>query len=40
MPRTAETAGFKFNHTMIRVRDPKKSIAFYTDVRRVRAPSR
>ncbi|EIW83566.1 glyoxalase I [Coniophora puteana RWD-64-598 SS2] len=32
MPRTAETASFKFNHTMIRVKDPKKSLAFYQDV--------
>jgi hypothetical protein len=32
MPQTAETASFKFNHTMLRVKDPKKSIAFYTEV--------
>ncbi|KAF8907843.1 Glyoxalase/Bleomycin resistance protein/Dihydroxybiphenyl dioxygenase [Gymnopilus junonius] len=32
MPRTAETASFKFNHTMIRVKDPKVSLAFYQDV--------
>jgi hypothetical protein len=31
MPQTAETASFKFNHTMLRVKDPKKSIAFYTE---------
>jgi len=28
----AETADFKFNHTMIRVKDAKASIAFYTEV--------
>ncbi|KAG8911460.1 Lactoylglutathione lyase [Tulasnella sp. 417] len=27
-----ETAGYRFNHTMIRVKDIKESIAFYTDV--------
>ncbi|KAM6501515.1 Glyoxalase/Bleomycin resistance protein/Dihydroxybiphenyl dioxygenase [Amanita muscaria] len=32
MPRSAETASFKFNHTMIRVKDPKQSLAFYQDV--------
>ena len=32
MPRTAETSSFKFNHTMIRVKDPKKSVQFYTEV--------
>jgi len=32
MPRTAETASFKFNHTMIRVKDPKASLHFYTEV--------
>ncbi|KDQ21243.1 hypothetical protein BOTBODRAFT_25663 [Botryobasidium botryosum FD-172 SS1] len=32
MPRSAETAGFKFNHTMLRVRDPVKSLKFYTEV--------
>ncbi|TFK74206.1 glyoxalase I [Pluteus cervinus] len=32
MPRTAETASFKFNHTMLRVKDPKVSLQFYTEV--------
>ncbi|KAG2016403.1 glyoxalase I, variant 3 [Coprinopsis cinerea AmutBmut pab1-1] len=32
MPRSAETASFKFNHTMLRVKDPKVSLAFYQDV--------
>ncbi|KAF9010807.1 glyoxalase I [Cyathus striatus] len=32
MPRTAETAAFKFNHTMLRVKDPKASLQFYTEV--------
>jgi len=32
MPRTTETASFKFNHTMIRVKDPKVSLAFYQDI--------
>ncbi|KAF9449649.1 glyoxalase I [Macrolepiota fuliginosa MF-IS2] len=32
MPRTAETASFKFNHTMIRVKDPQASLKFYQDV--------
>lgn len=32
MPRTAETAEYQFNHTMIRVKDPKVSIQFYTEV--------
>jgi len=32
MPRSAETAGFQFNHTMIRVKDPKASLKFYTEV--------
>jgi len=31
MPRTAETASFKFNHTMIRIKDPKVSLPFYLD---------
>ncbi|KAF9050456.1 Glyoxalase/Bleomycin resistance protein/Dihydroxybiphenyl dioxygenase [Panaeolus papilionaceus] len=32
MPRTAETASFKFNHTMLRVKDPKVSLDFYQNV--------
>ncbi|GLB44986.1 putative catalyzes the conversion of hemimercaptal, formed from methylglyoxal and glutathione, to S-lactoylglutathione [Lyophyllum shimeji] len=32
MPRTADTASFKFNHTMIRVKDPKPSLEFYQNV--------
>ncbi|KAF8149433.1 Glyoxalase/Bleomycin resistance protein/Dihydroxybiphenyl dioxygenase [Crassisporium funariophilum] len=32
MPRTAETSSFSFNHTMIRVKDPKVSLAFYQDI--------
>jgi lactoylglutathione lyase len=32
MPRTAETASFAFNHTMIRVKDPKVSLQFYTEI--------
>ncbi|MFC2991952.1 lactoylglutathione lyase [Halomonas tibetensis] len=29
---TAESAGFRFNHTMLRVKDPETSLAFYTRV--------
>ncbi|KAF8629304.1 hypothetical protein AX15_003521 [Amanita polypyramis BW_CC] len=32
MARTAETASFKFNHTMLRIRDPQVSLKFYQDV--------
>ncbi|KAF8893601.1 glyoxalase I [Infundibulicybe gibba] len=32
MPRATETASFKFNHTMIRVKDAKASLHFYTEV--------
>ncbi|KZV72827.1 glyoxalase I [Peniophora sp. CONT] len=32
MPRTAETSSFRFNHTMLRVKDPKASIKFYTEI--------
>ena len=43
-PRDPATAGFTFNHTMLRVRDPGVSVAFYRDVlgmtllRQVRLP--
>ncbi|WP_350655564.1 lactoylglutathione lyase [Psychrobacter sp. S1-30-MNA-CIBAN-0213] len=29
---SAQTSGFTFNHTMLRVKDPAKSLAFYTGV--------
>lgn len=29
MPRVAGTEDFKFNHTMIRVKDAQKSLEFY-----------
>ncbi|MBB3190404.1 lactoylglutathione lyase [Halomonas cerina] len=29
---TAETEGFRLNHTMLRVKDPEKALAFYTRV--------
>jgi len=32
MPRVAETESFAFNHTMLRVKDPKVSLKFYTEV--------
>ncbi|KAF8513611.1 glyoxalase I [Gautieria morchelliformis] len=32
MARSAETASFQFNHTMIRVKDPKVSLQFYQEV--------
>ncbi|KAH9859152.1 glyoxalase I [Lenzites betulinus] len=32
MPRTAETASFKFNHTMLRVKDAQVSLKFYTEI--------
>ena len=31
-PIAAQTSGFTFNHTMLRVKDPVKSLAFYTGV--------
>ncbi|MGX8220894.1 lactoylglutathione lyase [Psychrobacter celer] len=31
-PISAQTSGFTFNHTMLRVRDPAKSLEFYTGV--------
>jgi len=32
MARSAETAAYQFNHTMIRVKDPEVSIKWYTEV--------
>ncbi|UZJ56453.1 hypothetical protein CBS101457_005773 [Exobasidium rhododendri] len=32
MPASAETASYKFNHTMLRIKDPEKSLKFYQDV--------
>ncbi|KAI0301057.1 glyoxalase I [Multifurca ochricompacta] len=32
MPYSDETASYKFNHTMLRIKDPKISIPFYTEV--------
>ena len=31
-PISAQTVGYTFNHTMLRVKDPVKSLAFYTGV--------
>ncbi|ERL55296.1 lactoylglutathione lyase [Psychrobacter aquaticus] len=31
-PISVQTTGFTFNHTMLRVKDPVKSLAFYTGV--------
>ncbi|KAI0250149.1 glyoxalase I [Lactifluus subvellereus] len=32
MPYSEETASYKFNHTMLRIKDPNISIPFYTDI--------
>ncbi|WFD46152.1 lactoylglutathione lyase [Malassezia furfur] len=32
MPTTPETASFRLNHTMVRVKDPQKSLDFYQNV--------
>ncbi|PCH35878.1 glyoxalase I [Wolfiporia cocos MD-104 SS10] len=32
MSAASETAGYRFNHTMIRVKDPQASIKFYTEI--------
>jgi len=32
MLRSAATATYKFNHTMMRIKDPKASLKFYTEV--------
>ncbi|MDX1465977.1 MAG: VOC family protein, partial [Halomonas sp.] len=29
---TAESEGFRLNHTMLRIKDPEKALAFYTRV--------
>lgn len=31
-PIAAQTSGFTFNHTMLRVKDPEQSLAFYTGI--------
>lgn len=31
-PPTKESEGFRLNHTMLRIKDPEKSLAFYTHV--------
>jgi len=31
-PISAQTSGFTFNHTMLRIKDPAKSLEFYTGV--------
>ena len=32
MPATEETASYRLNHTMFRIKDPKKSLPFYMDI--------
>ncbi|TKY86564.1 hypothetical protein EX895_004713 [Sporisorium graminicola] len=32
MPATAETASYRFNHVMLRIKDPKASLDFYENV--------
>ncbi|EKM75581.1 hypothetical protein AGABI1DRAFT_116303 [Agaricus bisporus var. burnettii JB137-S8] len=32
MPRNPETASYKFNHTMLRIKDPKVSLQFYQEI--------
>lgn len=32
MPATAETASYRLNHTMFRIKDPEKSLKFYREV--------
>ncbi|KAH9957843.1 glyoxalase I [Lactifluus volemus] len=32
MPYSEETATYKFNHTMLRVKDPNVSLQFYTEI--------
>ena len=32
MPVTEETKNYRFNHTMLRVKDPKRSLEFYENV--------
>lgn len=36
-PTTAETKDYKFNHTMLRVKDPKASLHFYTESEYIQA---
>ncbi|KAH9991778.1 glyoxalase I [Russula vinacea] len=33
MPYSEETSSYKFNHTMLRIKDPSVSIPFYTDAK-------